>query len=90
MKTLAFVVCLAALVGSSLVRAEEPTSIVPGLPNASFGRSQFWTDEMIAGPWRIQRNALTNSFRLLDGQAYRRACGSYEECRECLRSLVTR
>lgn len=82
------VLCLAALAVTSRTQAEEPTNIVPGLPNASFGRSQFWTDEMIAGPWRIQRNALTNSFRLLDGQAYRRACGSYEECRECLRTLA--
>lgn len=68
-------------------RGEEKLPAVPGLPNAAFGRTQFWTDELIAGPWRIQRNAFTNSFRLLDGQEYRRACGSFQECRDCLRQL---
>jgi pimeloyl-ACP methyl ester carboxylesterase len=82
---------LAALLSAALFgtvgAAAEPSVLLPGLPNAAFGRTQFWTDELIAGPWRIQRNAFTNSFRLLDGQEYRRACGSFQECRDCLRQL---
>jgi len=53
----------------------------------TFGGKQFWSDELIFHEWRIQRNALTNHCRLLDGEDYRWAGGSFAECRQVLEGL---
>ncbi|MCE9547671.1 MAG: hypothetical protein K8T25_19550 [Planctomycetia bacterium] len=54
------------------------------VPAKTLGGLQYWTDELIYGDWRIQRNALTEHCRLLDGDNVRQAWGSYDECRAAL------
>ncbi len=48
----------------------------------TLGGKQFWTDCFIHGDWRIQQNAVSGDFRLLDDRNFRRAAGTYESCRE--------
>jgi hypothetical protein len=60
-------ICLAL----EMVKAMAPT----------FGGEQFWSDEFIYQGWRIQLNALTGLYRLLDPRDIRRAWGTYELCR---------
>ena len=58
-------------VGSTLLR----------LPSKTLGGDQYWADEFIHGDWRIQRQALTGNYRLLDPSDHRRAYGDYDACR---------
>lgn len=46
----------------------------------TLGGKQFWTDELVHGSWRIQRNVLSDHYRLLDPNNTRRAWGSWEHC----------
>ena len=46
----------------------------------TMGGKQIWTDSFYHDGWRIQENALTGHFRLLDPQNVRRAWGDYEDC----------
>lgn len=46
----------------------------------TMGGSQFWTDVRLHGDWRIQRNALTGHYRLLDPDNVRHAWGSLQHC----------
>jgi len=54
----------------------------------TLGGFQFWGDERVYCGWRIQRNAFTGHYRLIDPRHIRRAWGSYEECEKVFRSLV--
>ena len=54
----------------------------------TLGGFQFWGDEMVYCGWRIQRNAVTHHYRLIDPRHIRRAWGTYEECEDAFRSLV--
>jgi pimeloyl-ACP methyl ester carboxylesterase len=51
---------------------------------------QFWTDELLFHRWRIQSNALTGHYRLLDGQNRRHAWGTFEQCQAKLDELKLR
>jgi pimeloyl-ACP methyl ester carboxylesterase len=64
------------------------------LPEANFnlkmptlGGLQFWSDELVFGEWRIQRNAIMGHYRLLDGDDERRAWGDFVQCRAKLDEL---
>jgi pimeloyl-ACP methyl ester carboxylesterase len=46
----------------------------------TLGGWQFWADVRFLRGWRIQRNAITGHFRLLDPKNSRRAFGSIETC----------
>ncbi|MFO1062643.1 MAG: lipase [Pirellulales bacterium] len=46
----------------------------------TMGGSQFWTDHRWWYGWRVQQNAITGHWRLLDKQDVRRAWGSKESC----------
>lgn len=48
----------------------------------TLGGSHFWEDVFFYQKWRIQRNYVTKSCRLLDNWDIRRHEGSFEECRE--------
>ena len=82
---------LALLAGfGALSPAEEPEGLLPGspvvatlmrLPSRTLGGDQFWADEFIRSGWRIQRNAFSGHYRLLDTDNYRRALGTYDACR---------
>ena len=50
------------------------------IPTWTLGGKQFWTDELIHGEWRIQRNVLSGHYRLLDPSHVRRAWGSWDSC----------
>ena len=46
----------------------------------TLGGKQFWTDNYHYGGWRIQENAVSNHFRLLDPSNRRHYSGSYKDC----------
>jgi pimeloyl-ACP methyl ester carboxylesterase len=73
--------------------APDPTEKPQGsfnIPLDTFGGMQFWTDFLIRGGWRIQRNAMTGHYRLLDGENVRRGWGNYAFClRELDRLMPT-
>jgi len=55
---------------------EEPHNLeIPTL-----GGKYLWADIYLLDDWRIQKNILTEHFRLLDDKDKRRAWGSYEHC----------
>jgi len=54
----------------------------PNLYAPTLGGWQFWTDEFVHRDWRIQRHCATEHCRLLDAENYRRAWGSYDDCRK--------
>jgi hypothetical protein len=61
----------------------------PNFPSATLGGTQFWTDELVQGEWRIQQNVLTGHYRLLDDSDFRRAWGTFDECQTKLDELKT-
>ncbi|MBN2578041.1 MAG: hypothetical protein JXB10_03540 [Pirellulales bacterium] len=65
---------------------EEPPPN-PNLPLPTLGGMQFWADELIFREWRIQRNALTDHFRLLDGSNQRHAWGTFAQCQTALKKI---
>jgi pimeloyl-ACP methyl ester carboxylesterase len=77
---------LMALAGR--LSGEEPVPARPVVvPMPTLGGKQFWADELFFHQWRIQRNALTDHYRLLDEQNRRHASGTYEECRAVLERI---
>lgn len=54
----------------------------------TLGGKQFWTDVHHCGGWRVQENAVSGHFRLLDPQNYRLASGNSEDCRSELNRLI--
>src|SRR5688572_25436244 len=56
----------------------------PNLDAATYGGKQFWTDELVFHEWRIQRNAVTGHYRLLDDRDVRRAWGKFDDCVQVL------
>jgi pimeloyl-ACP methyl ester carboxylesterase len=54
----------------------------------TLGGRQFWGDVHFFHGWRIQKNALTGHFRLLDPKDYRHATGSRKECDDELRRFT--
>lgn len=60
----------------------------PNLRTPTLGGKQFWTDHLWRQGWRVQQNALTGSWRLLDPKNVRHAWGSRAACVEALKQLV--
>jgi pimeloyl-ACP methyl ester carboxylesterase len=82
-------VALAVLLPASVLAADEPQKSespdkpqmsLANIPTWTLGGKQFWTDELIHGEWRIQRNVLSGHYRLLDSANIRRAWGSWDAC----------
>jgi hypothetical protein len=69
---------------------DQSASAPPNFPTGTLGGSQFWSDELVLRGWRIQQNALTGHYRLLDDKDFRRAWGTYDECTAALDDLKTR
>ena len=99
----AMVMGIGAVTGSTVssqTLATTPTAATtataaksPAPPNVAWrtlGGDQFWSDELVHGQWRIQRNAITGNYRLLDPANVRRAWGSDEQCRAALRTQIKR
>ena len=53
----------------------------------TLGGKQFWTDYLVQHEWRIQRNEVTNHYRLLSGHNYRHAWGTFQQCRKTLEQI---
>ncbi|MEO1618760.1 MAG: lipase [Planctomycetota bacterium] len=63
--------------------APEPTATSRSnfnLPLKTTGGTQVWTDFRFRSGYRVQQNALTKHFRLLDAENVRRAWGNKEQC----------
>ncbi len=62
---------------------------VPNLdvPLPTLGGWQFWTDELFFHKWRIQRNASSGVYRLLDARDFQHARGSFDACRAKLEEI---
>lgn len=65
-------------VTATLSAQEEPLN--PNLPTKTLGGREFWGDVVHFHGWRIQQNALTEHFRLIDGDDVRHAWGTREQC----------
>ncbi|MCA9133174.1 MAG: hypothetical protein KDA45_08465 [Planctomycetales bacterium] len=81
-----------ALVGwlngaSGMAVPQEPEKPSTGFPNfkiPTLGGKQLWTDHAWRQGWRIQQNALTGHWRLLDPQNVRFAWGTRMACEAAL------
>lgn len=58
-------------------------------PVKTTGGIWFWGDVLFFHDYRIQKNAATGSYRLLDAKAKQRTTGTFEECRNRLREIET-
>lgn len=67
------------------LRAQTSGSLNLALP--TLGGEQLWSDQLVHGKWRIQRNELTGHFRLLDPADVRCAWGNEPECRAAMDAL---
>jgi len=54
----------------------------PGIMATTLGGKQLWADVWFFRSWRIQRSAVTGSYRLLDEKNRRHAAGTFDACRE--------
>jgi len=54
------------------------------LPLRTVGGTQLWTDHLHRSGYRLQRNALTGHWRLLDSSDVRRAWGTRQQCVDLL------
>ncbi len=53
---------------------------MPNLPFPTMGGTQIWTDHRNLADWRLQHNAVTGHWRLLDPRDIRRAWGDRQAC----------
>lgn len=54
----------------------------PNLPLKTLGGKQLWTDFAWADGWRLQQNAITGHWRVLDPKNVRRAWGNLPACQK--------
>jgi pimeloyl-ACP methyl ester carboxylesterase len=88
----AVLVAAVAIAATGPAAGDEPAagaaSPAPlNFPTATLGGVQFWSDELVFRGWRIQQNALTGHYRLLDDHDFRMAWGTFEQCRARLEEL---
>ena len=57
------------------------------VPLPTLGGKQFLADELLFHRWRIQRNVLTDQCRLLDGDNWQWAAGSFDQCQAVLEKI---
>lgn len=57
------------------------------IPVKTTGGLLFWGDVLFFHDWHIQKNSVTGTYRLLDGNTVQRALGSYDDCRERLEEI---
>src|SRR4051794_16657862 len=89
----------AAALGARQLRAEPGAEAPPATPNdfdvmslisKTAGGKQFWADVWFFHDHRIQCHALTNHYRLLDGNNHRITSGTFEVCRAKLDEIRDR
>ena len=67
---------------------EEPAQGWPNIKVPTMGGKQFWTDHCWKSGWRIQQNAITKHWRLLDENNVRHAWGNRAACDQALARQV--
>ncbi len=67
--------------------SEQPTNGIFNVPTYTFGGKQLWTDYVHFRGWRIQQNAYTKHFRLIDPRNIRQAWGSLAQCANRLETI---
>lgn len=90
---LRFAAVVLAAVMAAPAAAQTPELAATGMPKSAMptlGGEQFWSDERVDQGWRIQQNAFTGHYRLLDPHDVRRAWGSDEQCRLALDEIKRR
>lgn len=83
LSTCIFAAALVATPATARAQDEAPWN----LPAPTLGGTQLWRDSHVYAGWRIQENVLTGHFRLLDTQDFRRAWGTYAQCKARLDDL---
>lgn len=63
---------------------DDPAARLPSLTARTSGGLQFWGDTAFFHQWRIQRNAFTGHYRLLNQSNIRQAWGTLEACQTAL------
>lgn len=81
-------VSLAGLAWASSLELRGQDGAPVNFPTATLGGTQFWSDELVFRDWRIQRNALSGHYRLLDDRDFRMAWGTLDQCRSRLGELA--
>lgn len=66
---------------------QSPGNARPNWELPTLGGLQYWADERVCGPYRIQRHVSTGHYRLLDDSDTRHAWGRYEDCEVALDKL---
>ena len=72
------------------LRAETPESGAARVVLPTLGGKQFWTDVLCFHDWRIQHNSWYGHYRLLDGDNFCQASGTYEQCTAVLDRIKVR
>src|SRR5262249_39831019 len=75
---------------ANLEEAKKQVAELMNFMSKTAGGKQFWADVWFFHDWRIQCNALTGHYRLLDGANRRHASGTYEICRDKMDEIRTR
>ena len=57
------------------------------IPIKTTGGILFWGDVLFSSGWRIQKNMVTESYRLLDVNDVQRAFGTFDECKHRLNEI---
>ncbi len=76
-----------ASIWSWLSCGTSATGQLPNVPLPTLGGQQFWTDFAWRNDWRIQHNAVTDHWRVLDPRNIRRGWGSRAGCQATLERL---
>jgi pimeloyl-ACP methyl ester carboxylesterase len=99
-RRLCWTLSLAVLMGcSNLGLAERPDSrladnsvpeAAPAAPTAkpTLGGTQFWSDRHFFHDWRIQEHCTSGACRLLDGDSWEHASGSFDYCLQRLHEIA--
>jgi pimeloyl-ACP methyl ester carboxylesterase len=67
---------------TSATAIESEIEALKNVLNKTAGGKQFWADVWFFRDWRIQRHAITDHYRLLDGANQRHVSGTYSTCRD--------
>lgn len=73
---------------TAIAASSQPLKAHLNLPLPTAGGNQVWTDHRNRAGWRVQRNALTGHWRLLDPKDIRRAWGSRGACEAALQAAT--
>src|SRR3954452_6121679 len=78
---------LLLLIGIPHGALRAQTALALNLTLPTLGGDQLWSDQLVYGQWRMQKNELTGDYRLLDPADMRRASGEEADCRAAFNSL---